>query len=372
MSKEYQRKILHLDMDYFYAQIEIRDNPDLQDKLVVVAKDSPRSVICTCSYNARKLGIHSGMSVMAAKKISSDLVFIRPQMWKYKQVHDQIIKIIREYSDIIEPVALDEAYIDVTLNKKGIQDPVRIAKELQYKIYDNLSLTCSIGVSYNKFLAKIGSDYQKPNGLTLINQDNVSEILANLPIKRFQGIGEKTLQTCYKHSIFYGRDLLDYKQEQLQILFGDKLGQRLYNNARGIGNDKVAYKHEVQSVSCEETLIYDINTIHEVIDIYQALCLELNQRLLQKNLCGQCVSIKIKYQDFQIITRSNTLNYCIIRPEEIFSEVKKILSSIDVNQKPIRSLGVGLSKLQPKKILKTQRKYQQILLPIFEEQYDKF
>lgn len=365
--KNFKRKILHLDMDYFYAQIEIRDNPELKNKLVVIAKDSPRSVICTCSYNARLLGIHSAMSVAKAKQICNDLVFIPPRMEKYKKVNQQIIKIIREYSDIIEPVSLDEAYIDVTFNKIGEKDPFQLAKEIQFQIFDRLHLTCSIGVSYNKFLAKISSELNKPNGIFVIDEDNVNEILSELPISEFRGIGQKTLETCYKHSIFKGKDLLGFNLEQTQIIFGEKLGEKIYNQARGKGDDVVKYRRDMHSISCEETMIYDLSKRYDIENVIKKLANELVQKMLQKKMCGKTLTLKIKFNDFQTVTRSHTFPYYISHVNEIYQQSLKLLDDINYQQKPIRLIGIGVSKLTTRKVLKKQKKFKQLRFSIFKD-----
>ncbi len=358
------RKILHLDMDYFYAQVEMRDDPSLQDKLVVVSKNDDRSVILTASYNARKLGIYAGMSLAKAKQLSNQLCIIKPHMEKYKMVHKQIISIIEEYSDIIEPVSLDEAYIDVTYNKKGIQEALWLAKELQYKIKKQLNLTCSIGISYNKFLAKIGSDYHKPFGLCVINKEDSIAFLKQLPINKFIGIGKKNLAICAKHAIFKGEDLLTYKKTQLQLLFGEKYGAKLYNYVRGIDESVVNNHRPLQSIGCEYTLSYDLSNQEELLYELQRCSLELQKRLLKKEVCCRTIVLKLKFNDFRQITRMHTLNYYITKQEDIYKEALKLLTKCDIGDKKIRLIGLSASKFAPLNTLMHQKKYEQIYLNI--------
>lgn len=361
------RKILHVDMDYFYAQVEIRDDPSLKDKYVVIAHEHHRGVICTCSYNARGLGIHSGMSVTKAKEISDKLTFVAPNMEKYKQISNQIMTIIKKYSDIIEQVALDEAYIDVTFNKLGIRDSVKIAKMIKREIYNQLHLTCSVGVSYNKFLAKIGSDYQKPNGVTVINPDNAKDLLLKLDIKKFLGIGKKTLSICYEQGIYTGADLYQKDLDQLQLIFGEKTGTRLYNQVRGIDVDNIHYEREVQSISYEKTLDEDIYFGVDVDDRLKEVSKQTSERLVAKGYGCQTITLRIRFDDFSLVTRSITLNRVIYEPEEIYKIAKELLKKIMFAGRGVRLIGIGGSKLHPIVKIKKQKHYKQILLPLFED-----
>lgn len=372
MNQPITRKIIHVDMDYFYAQVEMRDNPYLRDKYVVVAKDNNRSVISTCSYNARKLGIHSAMSVCEAKKISDQLTFVEPHMEKYKQEHNKIMNIISRYSDVIEPISLDEAYVDVTYNKLGIRSATRVAKEIQYYIYNELGLTCSIGVSYNKFLAKIGSDLHKPYGISVITPLDSIELIKKLPITKFQGIGEKTRQLCYQHGIYVGQDLMKYSLKQLQLIFGEKYGERLFNYARGIDHSSVVSNREMQSISCERTMETDLRALVDIEQQLYRLCQELTARLVKKNVCCKTISLKLKFSNFNVLTRSHTLNYYIINSDEIYQQVLLLLKKCDLSSYYVRLIGVSGSNLQPLNYLQKQIKYRQIYLPIFEEDDEKF
>lgn len=358
------RKIIHVDMDYFYAQVEIRDNPILKDKYVVVAHDSERSVISTCSYNARALGIKSGMSVSEAKKISDQLFFVEPHMDKYKKVHKQIMEILYRYSDIVEPMSLDEAYLDVTYNKLGIRSATRVAKEIQFYIYKELQLTCSIGVSYNKFLAKIGSDLNKPHGISVIKPLDSLKLVKNLPIEKFMGVGRKNKTLCYQHGIYKGKDLLNFSLAQLQLIFGQKFGEKLYYYARGIDESRVISHREMQSVSCEHTLETDLRALTDIEQRLYQLSEEVAARLVNKQVCGKTITLKLKLNNFDTITKSHTLKYYIVNANDIYPIVIKLLKKVNLLNYYVRLIGISISNLEPIKRLETQIKYRQIYLPI--------
>ena len=356
------RKIIHLDMDYFYAQVEIRDNPNLKNEKVIIGYGE-RGVVSTANYEARKDGVYSGMSIVKAKKLCPDAVFIKPNMQKYEKISLEIINIIKVYSDIIERVALDEAYIDVTYNKKGIESPYLIAKKLQREIYDKLKLTCSCGVSFNKFLAKIGSDYKKPYGITVIHPKIAQEFVEKLEINQFKGIGKKNIKKCYEHNIYTGKDLKKFSQQDLYKIFG-KIGYSLYNQARAIDYSCVEYLREISSIGYERTLLEDINDEKEILKKIEFFSLQTELRLINHKKCGKCITLKIKYDDFKQITKSKTIPNYIYQKNDIFDICKTLYQLIPKTNKKIRLIGISCSKLANIEIINKQKKIIQLYLPL--------
>ena len=229
-AQDFNRKIIHIDMDAFYASVEQRDDPSLRGKPVGIGSEDKRGVLCTASYEARKYGVHSAMSGVQAKRMCPELILMPPNFKKYKQVSQQVHEIFHRYTDIVEPLSLDEAYLDVTQNKQGIELAVDIAKRIKQEIYDELHLTASAGVSFNKFLAKVASDFRKPNGITVIHPSRAMHFIDNLPITDFWGVGHKTAETMHAMGIFNGVDLRQLSRLRLRQVFG-KAGEMYYNFA---------------------------------------------------------------------------------------------------------------------------------------------
>ena len=358
------KKIIHIDMDYFFAQIEIRDNPQLQNKYVIISADyDERNVVSTCSYNARDKGIHSGMATSEARKICPKGIFITPNIKKYTKVSKEIYKIFSQYSDIIETHSLDEAYLDVTFNKIGKRSAGEIAEKIQNQIYNDLKLTCSCGVSYNKFLAKIGSDYKKPHGITIINPCESKEFIDKLDIKQFRGIGRKGLQKCYANAIYTGKDLFNLSKENSILLFG-KLGLTLYDNVRGIDNSDVVSNRKVQSIGYERTLVKDIYEKREMLLELRKIAKRTEERLRKKQKCTRTITLKVKYDDFTKVTKSKTLNYFILNNNDIYDISKSLINKINIGDKKIRLLGISGSKLGEIEIIKKQVIFIQIPLKL--------
>ncbi len=338
-----ERKIIHVDMDAFFASVEQRDCPELRGKPVAVAHDEPRGVVSTASYEARRYGVHSAMPVVSAKRMCRQLVLVPPHFDKYKAVSAQVHAIFHDYTDLIEPISIDEAFLDVTENKRNMPLAVDIAKEIRRRIREELHLTASAGVSYNKFLAKIASDYRKPDGLTVIHPDRAQEFIRSLRIEQFWGVGAKTAEKMHFMGIFTGRDLLECSQKHLQEVFG-KAGTTYYNFARGIDLRPVESEYVRKSVGCEQTFAEDISTRAAVtIELYHTV-LELVRRIKKDNFEGRTLTLKVKYADFTQITRSITQRSILTTKDEILPLAKRLVKSAAFSAAhPIRLLGLSVS-----------------------------
>ena len=335
------RKIIHVDMDAFFASVEQRDNPALRGIPLVVGFDGPRGVVSTASYEARPYGIHSAQSIQQAKQRCPHLTIVPPDFSRYKAVSAQVHEIFREYTDMIEPVSIDEAFLDVTENKQGVELAVDIARAIKAEIFRKTSLTASAGVSYCKFLAKIASDWRKPDGLCTVHPDAALDFIAKLPVEKFWGIGEKTAQKQHAYRIFTGQDLRDRPPDFLTKHFG-KMGQLYYNYARGIDDSPVVTEHERKSLSCERTFATDISgRIALVIELYHAT-LELVGRLAKNGFEGYTLTLKIKYADFTQISRSVTSGRKFLLKDDILPAAKQLLEKVDT-ERPVRLIGLGVS-----------------------------
>ena len=335
-------KIIHIDMDQFFAAVEQLDQPSLKGKPMVVGHDVERGVVSTASYEARKFGIHSAQSIVVAKRLCPQLIIVEPHFKRYKEVSAQLHEIFHDYTDLIEPISLDEAFLDVTENKKGIELGVDIAREIKQRIYDTTGLTASAGVSYCKFLAKIASDWRKPNGLMVIHPDRALDFIAKLKIEKIWGIGEKTAERMHNMGIFTGMDLRNTSLSWLKQEFG-KMGQVFYEFARGIDNRPVIAEWERKSVSCEHTFEKDISERSAIIiELYHTV-LELVRRIENNKFEGRTLTLKIKYQDFQQITRSVTIDHILCTKDDILPLAKKLLNQVEYQSHPIRLIGLGVS-----------------------------
>ena len=330
-------------MDAFFASVEQRDNPSLRGKPLVVGRNSQRSVVATASYEARAFGIHSAMSIRRAKQLCKDLIIVEPHFEKYKEVSQIIRSLMKEYTDIIEPISLDEAFMDVTHNKKGEQLAINIAKELKNKILWETLLTSSAGVSYNKFLAKIASDWNKPNGLKVIHPLQSQKFIDNLKIEKIWGVGPKTLIKMHSLGIYTGKQLRDAPLLELTRHFG-KMGKVFYDYARGIDERKVENQRVRKSVSCEHTLEKDIYDTTSVVVAIYGVVLDLVCRINEVGFRGKRLTLKIKYHDFTIQTRSIAQKQILVTKEQIFSLAKQLATQIPYKQKPVRLVGLGVSE----------------------------
>lgn len=338
-----ERKIIHIDMDAFFASVEQRDNPDLRGKPIAVGFDGPRGVVSTASYEARKYGVHSAMSIAQAKRLCPELIIVPSRHEHYQEVSYQIHRIFKEYTDLIEPISIDEAYLDVTFNKKGIELAVDIAKDIKERIKAETQLTASAGISYCKFLAKVASDYRKPDGLCTIHPDKALDFIAHLPVEDFWGVGKKTLQKMHYMGIFTGEDLRKVSKQHLTEVFG-KAGQIFYDFARGIDERPVIVNHIRKSVGCERTFLEDISTKSAVIiELYHTV-IELTERIAKSGFEGRTLTLKVKYSDFTQITRSISQEKVLKKKSEILPLAKKLLKQIEYSsQHPIRLLGLSVS-----------------------------
>lgn len=337
-----QRKIIHIDMDSFFASVEQRDHPELRGKPIAVGGDSERGVVATASYEARKFGIHSAMSMSRAKTLCKDLIVVQGNHHKYKEVSLQMREIFHEYTDLIEPLSLDEAFLDVTENKPGIELAVNIAQEIKQKIQERLQLTASAGVSYNKLLAKIASDWRKPNGLTTIHPDRAQDFIDQLRVEKIWGVGPKTADTMHKMGIFTSADLRKVSQDRLTQVFG-KTGILFYQFARGIDERPVIVDYERKSVGCERTFEKDIRTKTALtIELYHAV-LELEERLNRSKFKGTTLTLKLKYENFEQHTHSITSDKILLTKKDILPLAKKLLKDAPLENHYVRLLGLSVS-----------------------------
>ena len=346
-------KIIHVDMDQFFAAVEQRDHPELRGKPIAVGHDAERGVVSTASYEARRFGVHSAQSIQVAKRLCPQLIIVEPHFQKYKEVSAQLHEIFHDYTDLIEPISLDEAFLDVTENKKGIELGVDIAREIKQRILETTGLTASAGVSYCKFLAKIASDWRKPDGLTVIHPDRALDFISQLKIEKIWGVGQKTAEKMHRMGIFTGLDLRNTSLSRPTQEFG-KMGQVFYDFSRGIDNRPVISEWERKSVSCEQTFESDINENAAVtIHLYHTV-LELVRRIEKNDFEGRTLTLKVKfareqtqqydkYQDFHQITRSITVDHVLRTKDEILPLAKQLMQQVEFHSHPIRLLGLGVS-----------------------------
>ena len=338
-----QRKIIHIDMDAFYASVEQRDNPELRGKPIAVGGlPENRGVVATASYEARKFGIRSAMPSKRAIQICPELVFIAPRFAVYKAVSQQVREIFYRHTDLIEPLSLDEAYLDVTEDKQQIGSAIGIAKQIKTAIREELQLTASAGVSINKFVAKIASDMNKPDGLTFIAPDKVETFMENLPVNKFHGVGKVTAEKMNALNLFTGADLKRLTEVELVRLFG-KYGSFYYNIVRGIDDRPVEPNRETKSISAEDTFLNDLSNPAEMKEQLDRLAAIVTNRLQQYELKGKTITLKIRYSDFRQLTRSYTLPAAMADQETIATTALQLLLKTDILQAKIRLLGIGVS-----------------------------
>ncbi|WP_420401258.1 DNA polymerase IV [Flagellimonas sp.] len=341
------RKIIHVDMDAFYASVEQRDNPELQGKPIAVGGGSKRGVVSAASYEARKFGVRSAMAGYIAKRNCPDLIFVRPRYDRYQEVSHQIRDIFFEYTDLVEPLSLDEAYLDVTQNKKGNPSATLIAKEIRKKILDKTGLTASAGISINKFIAKVASDYNKPNGQKTVNPEEVIAFLEKLDIRKFYGVGKVTAEKMYKLGIFTGIDLKEKSLEFLDQHFG-KSGRYYYYVVRGVHTSEVKPHRIPKSVGAERTFSENLSSEVFMLERLDHIANELERRLEKSKIAGKTITLKIKYSDFTLQTRSKTLPYFVSKKELILETAKELLYQSKL-ENSVRLLGISLANLNTEK-----------------------
>jgi len=337
------RKIIHVDMDAFFASVEQLDNPDLRCKPIAVGGSSDRGVVAAASYEARKFGVRSAMSSVLAKKLCPELIFVRSNFERYKEVSQKIRKIFLEYTDLVEPLSLDEAYLDVTENKTGNPSATLIAKEIRQKIFEQTGLTASAGISINKFIAKVASDINKPNGQKTIAPEEVLDFIENLDIRKFYGVGKVTQEKMYNLGIFTGKDLKSKSLEYLTESFG-KSGTYYYYVVRGIHKSEVKPNRIRKSLGAERTFFENISSEVFMLERLNDIADEIERRLKKSKVAGKTVTLKIKYSDFTLQTRSKTLPYFISDKSLILETVKELLFQEKVSNS-VRLLGISLSNL---------------------------
>ena len=347
----YFRKIIHIDMDAFYASVEQMDNPELRGKPLAVGGSRERGVVAAASYEARKFGIHSAMSSKRAYQLCSSIIFVKPRFERYKVITEQIREIFHGYTDLVEPLSLDEAYLDVTQNKKGIPSATLIAKAIKKQIKDEVGLTASAGISINKFLAKIASDYDKPDGITLIGPEKVHDFLKQLSIKDFFGVGKVTAKKMDALGIYNGADLLEWSKEGLYLKFG-KSGRYYYDMVRG-NDERPVNPHRIRkSLGAERTFDDDLIERSEMLERLDKIATEVERRLEKADKLGKTITLKIKFKDFTQITRSYTQETKIKGKNEIMQLTTNLLDDVSWGQYPhgVRLLGITLSNFDDEEV----------------------
>ncbi len=342
------RKIIHIDMDAFFASVEQRDNPKLKGKPVVVGGSGNRGVIAAASYEARKYGIHSAMPSKIAIRKCPYLIFVKTDFKKYKEISNQIRNIFFEYTDLVEPLSLDEAFLDVTENKINLPSATLIAKQIKKKIKNQINLTASAGVSFNKFLAKIASDYNKPDGFFAITPDIAEEFVENLEIEKFFGVGKVTADKMHKLHIHTGFDL---KQKSLKFLtarFG-KQGNYYYNIARAIDNREVNPDRIRKSIGTEKTFSEDIYNIEKIYEKTEQIAENLIERCKKAGNYGRTITLKVKYSDFKQITRSKTVINKIKDIKTVMNLTDELFCEVDFSYNPVRLIGLSVTQLDNSK-----------------------
>lgn len=329
-------------MDAFYASVEQRDNESLRGKPVAVGYSEERGVVAAASYEARKFGVRSAMPSLTARNKCPQLIFVSPRFDVYHEVSKQIREVFYEYTDLVEPLSLDEAFLDVTCNHFNNPSASLIAREIQRKIFQVTGLRASAGVSFNKFLAKIASDYKKPNGFFAILPEEAELFVENLNIERFFGVGKVTAKKMKENHIYTGYDLKQRSEAELVKLFG-KAGRGFYQNARAIDNREVEPYREIKSVSTETTFLKDKdNRVLLNVELYH-LAKELVKRMEDDDFFGRSVTLKVKYADFKQITRSRTLATKISDFSVLWETAKELMKQVDLSRQPVRLLGLGVS-----------------------------
>lgn len=347
------RKIIHVDMDAFYASVEQLDNPQLKGKPLAVGGGGKRGVISAASYEARKYGVKSAMAGNLAIKLCPELIFVPPRFERYSEISKKIRSIFYRYTDLVEPLSLDEAYLDVTENKMGNPSATLMAQEIRSQIFNELNLTASAGISINKFVAKIASDYNKPNGQKTVEPNDVLEFLEKLDIRKFYGIGKVTAEKMYQHGIFNGSDLKSKSIAYLEEHFG-KSGASYFNIVRGIHHSSVKPNRIRKSLAAERTFKENLSSEVFMLQKLEHIAEEVSRRLQKSNVAGKTVTLKIKYSDFKLQTRSTTLSYFISDKAIIFETAKTLLFQEKLRES-VRLLGISLSNLNTEKIEKKDK-----------------
>jgi len=341
-----ERKIIHVDMDAFYASVEIRDNPDLSGRPVIVGgSPDSRGVVATASYEARNFGVRSAMACSRAARLCPGAVFIRPDFEKYRAVSTRIREIFSRYTKLIEPVALDEAYLDVTDNVDGLY-AVQIAKKIQQEIREELGLSCSAGVAPNKMLAKIASDLRKPGGISVVLPAQVVEFMRALPLRKINGIGPATEQRLARHGLRVCGDVWEKTAGELAGMFGERMGAWLADRSRGIDGRRVQTSRERKSIGCEETFARDVTAPEILRQELAGVARQLAARMEKRELSGRTLTLKVKYADFTQVTRAATLDgggvFSGGDAGGIYAAALGLLEKTEAGRRPVRLLGLAI------------------------------
>lgn len=341
-----ENNILHVDMDAFFASVEQRDNPELRGKPVIVGGMSERGVVSTCSYEARKYGVHSAMPIFMAKEKCPNGIFVSGRYGRYTKVSQDVFRILNDITPIIEQVSIDEGYLDISDSK--FRNGMETARYIKNRIFREVGLTISVGISYNKFLAKLASDWNKPNGIKEISRDMVPEILLPLPLSKIHGLGKVSVGKLNNMGIYYVRDL--YKMpKDFYIEYLGKNGLEIYERIRGIDNRKIETVRERKSVGKERTLKFDTDNKEELLEYIREFSYEIESILNRKNVMGKTITLKFKTKDFENHTRSRTLNYYVSTQKEIYNAAKEMLESEELHQS-LRLIGVSISSFKETEI----------------------
>lgn len=340
------RKVIHVDMDAFYAQVEQRDRPELRGRPVVVGgMPNSRGVVATASYEARPFGVHSAMPAAQAARLCPDAVFLRPDFAKYKQVSRQLRAVFERYTDLIEPVSLDEAYLDVTEDALGIGSATLVAQRIVGEIWDVTGLSASVGAGPNKFVAKVASDLEKPRGFVIVPPERVAAFVRDLPVGKIPGVGPVGRRRLEARGIATCSDLLSQDERQLVGWFGS-WGTRLSELARGVDRRPVVASRTRRSCSVEETFPRDLSGVPAARAVLERLAGELEGRLRKAGVTGRTVTLKVRYADFSTVTRRRTLTRAVRAGDDLAAEAVALLDQTEVAERPIRLLGVGVSSLE--------------------------
>lgn len=342
------RKIIHVDMDAFYASVEMLDFPEFIGKAIAIGGNETRGVVSAASYEARKFGVRSAMSGKLAIRLCPHLIFRPTRFDRYHEISKKIRKIFLEFTDLVEPLSLDEAYLDVTENKKGNPSASLIASDIRARIFEEVGITASAGISINKFIAKVASDYNKPNGQKTVNPEEVLEFLEELDIRKFYGVGKVTADKMYQLGIFTGRDLKSKPLDYLETHFG-KSGLFYFNVVRGIHFSEVKPNRIRKSLAAERTFSENLSSEIFMMEKLDGIAKEVSERLKSQKFAGKTITLKIKFSDFTQQTRSKTLDYFVSDKDIILDTVKNLLYQ-DTLPESVRLLGISLSNLNTNKI----------------------
>ncbi|MBF0423402.1 MAG: DNA polymerase IV [Magnetococcales bacterium] len=355
------RKIVHIDMDAFFASVEQRDHPEYRGFPLVVGGKSARGVVAAASYEARQFGIRSAMAMQKALMQCPSLIIVPPRMEAYKEVSLQIREIFHEYTDLVEPLSLDEAFLDVTSNKKCIPSASWVAQNIRAMIFERTGLTASAGVSFNKFLAKVASGMNKPNGFTLISPEHAPAFVAALPIEKFFGVGKATADKMHRLGIATGADLLRFSLEELESEFG-KAGRSYFHIVRNNDERPVNPNRDRHSVGTEDTFDQDLHHRREILARLEIIAHEVVLRMNKNRFFGKTLTLKVKFANFQQITRSRTVGYPIRDADEMISITRHLFVGVEIPPRGVRLVGLTVSNACPQKAVG----WRQLTLPFAE------